>query len=194
MTISATGNKRRAARGFTLIELLVILVILALLSGIVMMALPRGESDAARAARRLAMGIETLADMAVMDGRPRGVALTEGGGPAAYVYGAEGWSPAHWPGDEPMTDDGLRLSLTTTDGFGLKVEEAEGDLLFRRRDVEDEEETDDDESDRLDAPDILMDATGEVTGFTFTIEDRDTRFVVEGVGNGAVEVRNAPQD
>ncbi|MEM9233521.1 MAG: type II secretion system minor pseudopilin GspH [Pseudomonadota bacterium] len=183
MTISAAGNNHAALRGFTLVELLVILIVLALVSGVVLTALPRSGADAQKAAYRLAGYAEARTDQAVLEGRPLGIDLVEGR-LASFSYGEDGWRRMAAPRSLSI-DERMILTLTANDDFALEVEEEDAELLFRSSDEEDEAPA------RLSAPPVIFDPTGEVTPFTLRIDDRGDAFVVDVSASGQLEVRRA---
>ncbi len=104
MPTSAAGNSARAAHrppaadaGFTLLEILVTLVVMALLTGLVALALPSSGDEGARTeAQRLAALLDTA--------REQAAALSM---PVAWAAGREGYdflrpSPRGWvPLDQP---------------------------------------------------------------------------------------------
>ncbi|MBF0284019.1 MAG: type II secretion system minor pseudopilin GspH [Magnetococcales bacterium] len=68
-----------AQQGFTLMEVMVVTVIIAVLSGVAMMAIGQGGPERAmeEEVKRLAVRLEYAANEAILTGRPHGVELTQ---------------------------------------------------------------------------------------------------------------------
>lgn len=112
MKISATGAKRRST-GFTLVELMVCLVIMALVSSLVVLSLPRGSDPVHSAAGGLAADLRYAARDSVVSGAATGVAVSAEGyrflrfrrGTWMPLVDGEHLSTRQWP-------DGVAVSLS----------------------------------------------------------------------------------
>lgn len=184
MTILATGTKPISIRGFTLVELLVVLIVLALLSGIVLMALPRQTSETEKLAYRLAVLTGVLSDEAVLEGRSLGLDVEEGR-LALYRYGETGWQRRVTPREMGGLDE-VFLTLTAGDAFEFEEEKEEGQLLFLTRDGREQEKT-------PPAPAVIFSPTGESTPFSLLVTGRDEAFLIKATGLNAAEVTHAPE-
>ena len=88
MPTSATGR----AEGFTLVELLVVLVIIGLVSGAVLLAVPDPRGSLAAEAERFAARARAAQERAVMDNRPVALRVTPEG--YGFEWRVEGeWQP-----------------------------------------------------------------------------------------------------
>lgn len=181
MTISAAGKSRPASRGFTLIELLVVLVVMALVSGVMLVSLPRSQSEISRLADQAIGFVEQLSDDAVIDGRPRGIELVDGQ-LTTYVYGDQGWVWLPRPSTEPMPDR-LVLNIEPADDFNLPLDEETGTILLQDRQLETEK--------RGPQPRVLFNPTGDITGFVLTMEDDRERCTLTFQPHGQAEVQCA---
>jgi general secretion pathway protein H len=82
--------RRSAEHGFTLVELLVVLVIIALVSAAVVLAVPDPRGDLASEAERFAARARAAQERAIMDNRPIALRVS----PAGYAF--EWRQPTGW--------------------------------------------------------------------------------------------------
>jgi len=104
----AAGPGRRAS-GFTLIEILVVVVIGAVMTGLVVLALGRASPAAVheRALSRVDAAMTRLCDRALLTGNPHGLRFHDAGYDF-WVLRAEGWTapagdappPGSWPNSQ----------------------------------------------------------------------------------------------
>ncbi len=142
MPTSAAGSRgvrRGAARGFTLIELLVTLVVAAMLSGLVALALPGGHDESARIeAQRLAALLDTAREQAAAFGMP----VAWAAGPAGYTFlrpTARGWMPIDqaplvarawsWMGGSVAADYQPRSDASSWSSGGVRISVTGGGAL-----------------------------------------------------------------
>lgn len=114
MPISATGSNRRPSElGFTLIELMVVLVIVALASAAVVMALPSGSAGLRQEATAFAARAVAARNAAIVGGRPVRV-LADGAGYRVEERRSGRWLP--WGGKAGRPVAWARGTVATADG------------------------------------------------------------------------------
>lgn len=187
MPISAAGNNPpvrhlRTQRGVTLIELLVVLIIMALMTSFALLTVVDRPSRAAEIAFKVQAVVSRLGDLAVTDARPHGLRL-EGNRLLALRYDGAAWAPIGAPFIMP---ENLTAALELEEGFALPLDEEDkiGSAFF-------EEAEDVAEERAARAPQVVIDATGEVTPFRLQINEDDQAAVLHVDELGRMDVTDA---
>lgn len=168
MPISAPG---RTEAGLTLVELLVVMLIVGMTAGIVIFAVPRGQSDLAKASLQVERDVASLREAAVAEVALYGV-LTSTDGYALY-RAAEGQWILIETREMPRS-----VTLEFKPEGGWELPEHRGEIILGILQPAEEETEDEGE------PDIVFGPEGSVTPFTVKLQDgrRDTTIRVGSFG------------
>ncbi|MEM9421235.1 MAG: prepilin-type N-terminal cleavage/methylation domain-containing protein, partial [Pseudomonadota bacterium] len=142
MLISAVGNNAARQRGLTLVELLVVIVIMAVVSGLAVAAIPSPESDVEKTARAFAASTGLLADAAVTSGQPTGLHVTATGW-RALRYTEGRWTSIGMAEASGIAKGGVHLTLDLSDAFVLPEPEEDSDFVIAERRGVPQQSTDD---------------------------------------------------
>jgi general secretion pathway protein H len=174
MPISAPGTWINGGRhnGFTLLEVMVALVLMGIITGMAILALPkdRQQERLVTEARRLAASVELNRHEAILLGEPRGVRFTTTGYEFLTLGRDGAWAPpmkSHLLGQHRLPDD---LTL------GLRVEDRAVDIMDTTAPI----------------PQILVLSSGEATAFAVTLgAENASGYTVTGDLVGRLRVESA---
>lgn len=160
---------RRAHKeaGFTLVEILCVLALLGLTAGLVVLNLPKPAPAFKTEVQSVATLLNLAARQSVIDGKSRGIDLTNG---RIDILQYDG----EWVVDQ-------QRDFTNIYGLELWVEEQPIDLADREKRKE-----------KADLPPLIyFDATGNVTPFTLELNGREESYTLSPDARGRVVVETA---
>ncbi|MBX9813068.1 MAG: type II secretion system protein GspH [Proteobacteria bacterium SG_bin5] len=113
-------RRPRAEAGFTLIELMIVIAVIALMSALVVLALPDPRGRVIDAAERFAARARTAHDLAIVEGRSMSIWVSPGG------YGFDKRDAGRWV---PMSDKPMTVSSWGAD-IRPVLDEARSRIIF----------------------------------------------------------------
>lgn len=180
MRMLVTGNKSATQRGFSLVELLVVLVVMGLVTGVAVLALPKSQPPSERVAAALASELAAQRSLAIINAETRGIDSIDGR-LAITRFDQGQWVeiPATWRRPPKGLSD-VTIDIVPTEDFDLPEDERTAPRLYI-------------DGKRLKAssmtpPPLRFDPTGEVTPGTMMIGGPDQIWSVSIDGAGEVEV------
>lgn len=111
---------RPAQAGFTLIELMIVITVIALMSALVVLALPDPRGRLIDEAERFAARARTARDLAIVEGRSTSIWVSSGG------YGFDRRDHGQWV---PMSDRAMTVTRWGT-GIAPLLDEARARIIF----------------------------------------------------------------
>lgn len=180
MRMLATGNNPVTQRGLSLVELLVVLVVMGLVTGVAVLALPKPQPVSERVAAALAEEIAAQRSLAIINAQTRGM-TSDDGRLTITKFGKGQWTevPATWR-RAPKGLSAVKIDIVSTEEFALPEDERTAPRLYI-------------DGKRLKAasnkaPPLRFDPTGEVTPGVIAIRGPDEFWKLHIDEAGRVEV------
>ncbi|MCI4645403.1 MAG: GspH/FimT family pseudopilin [Hyphomonadaceae bacterium] len=179
MPISAIGNKTRAREGeagFTLVELLVVVFIIALMSTIVVLSLPEGNTPLRGMTQALALKLNQAGRESILTGEPVALAMA----------GEESFRFERYRDGEWSTEDLRHLALQTRDtASGVSVSIAHQSASLRPVAASTGREGDDTPGDQFHRQ-VVFSPLGEATPAEIRLQDGAEEAVIRITESGEV--------